>query len=91
MMSICNRQFTRIENRELTWAMCYPDCMVYDLRWEPFDDVEAAEVAAIYREQYNISLNKEKFADRGTYDYPYFLTVTFDNAADEAAFIIAIS
>ena len=65
MMSICDRQFTRIKNRELNWVVCYPaNVILGHTEWEPFDDTGATFLAAIYKEHYGISLNKEKI-DKG--------------------------
>ena len=83
-------KFYRLETTPLTWFIgfqlitdrCYP-C------W--FSECNAEDHIRYYKEKFNVELKKIKQSNPAKVNCSYNLFVTFDNEADEAAFILFVS
>ena len=87
---IDNRRFIRDETRPLTWLIGY----MWDgrLGTDIFSIREATSIKKYFKERYNIelSIEKQNYIPDFTH-YPYQLSLSFTNEADEAEFIIRAS
>ena len=87
----CNKRFMRVKDKKLTWIMCYPEDQIFNICEEPFTIDEVIDLTKIYKERYNVNLSCEERLVPYETTLAYLITITFDNEADEAAFILAVS